>query len=171
MEEGATRDKDDEEQIESNKKGVEYILVLLLRRFLANWHSLYTCEMKILLRQNITDNEIIQWRAEHIKYHLSKGEVSQVLTFPASPLRGQEFGSRLLSRRWLHGAKPMARPIVAVPYYIHARYYSPTPVAQVAPGPLTSVLRAQIPTPRALSVPWCGAVASRLLDCEQPGTP
>ncbi|KZT10127.1 uncharacterized protein LAESUDRAFT_722292, partial [Laetiporus sulphureus 93-53] len=63
-----------------------------------------------------------------------------------SPLCGQEFGSRPLSRRWLHGAKPMAHPIVAAPYYIHARYYSPTPVAQVAPGPLTSVLRAQIPT-------------------------
>ncbi|KZT01482.1 uncharacterized protein LAESUDRAFT_731186 [Laetiporus sulphureus 93-53] len=40
----------------------------------------------------------------------------------------------------------MARPIVAAPYYIHARYYSPTPVAQVAPGPLASALRAQIPT-------------------------
>ncbi|KZT01635.1 uncharacterized protein LAESUDRAFT_731062 [Laetiporus sulphureus 93-53] len=40
----------------------------------------------------------------------------------------------------------MARPIVAVPYYIHARYYSPMLVTQVAPGPLTSALRAQIPT-------------------------
>ncbi|KZT08283.1 uncharacterized protein LAESUDRAFT_724303 [Laetiporus sulphureus 93-53] len=40
----------------------------------------------------------------------------------------------------------MARPIVAAPYYIHACYYSPTPVVQVALGPLTSVLRAQIPT-------------------------
>ncbi|KZT08304.1 uncharacterized protein LAESUDRAFT_60865 [Laetiporus sulphureus 93-53] len=49
-----------------------------------------------------------------------------------------------------YGAKPMARPIVAAPYYIHARYYSPTPVAQVALGPLASVLRTQIPTFRTL---------------------
>ncbi|KZT03119.1 uncharacterized protein LAESUDRAFT_762303 [Laetiporus sulphureus 93-53] len=40
----------------------------------------------------------------------------------------------------------MARPIVATPYYIHARYYSPTPVAQVTPGPLASALRTQMPT-------------------------
>ncbi|KZT07448.1 uncharacterized protein LAESUDRAFT_724900, partial [Laetiporus sulphureus 93-53] len=40
----------------------------------------------------------------------------------------------------------VARPIVAAPYYIHAHYYSPTPVAQVAPGPLASALHAQIST-------------------------
>ncbi|KZT04706.1 uncharacterized protein LAESUDRAFT_727885 [Laetiporus sulphureus 93-53] len=40
----------------------------------------------------------------------------------------------------------MARPIVAVLYYIHACYYSPTLVAQVTPGPLASALCAQIPT-------------------------
>ncbi|KZT07667.1 uncharacterized protein LAESUDRAFT_724649 [Laetiporus sulphureus 93-53] len=35
----------------------------------------------------------------------------------------------------------MAHPIVAVLYYIQAHYYSPTPVAQAAPGPLTSGCR------------------------------
>ncbi|KZS99632.1 uncharacterized protein LAESUDRAFT_733034 [Laetiporus sulphureus 93-53] len=40
----------------------------------------------------------------------------------------------------------MACPIVATPYYIHAHYYSPTPVVQVTPGPLASALCAQIPT-------------------------